>query len=785
MNAIEILKTLSGPASFAGAPFGADLLALCEALAVRGGLAFYIARDDKMAATARRVVTFAAPRLRALDLPGWDTLPYDRISPTPGVAARRCAALAEIARYQRAQGPMLIVTTASAMVQRIPARETLKRVSFAVAVGQAVKPGEITGYLAVNGYVRASTVREAGEFAIRGGIIDIFPPTAAEPFRLDFFGETLDSLRTFDPETQRSTGVAKSVALAPVSELLFDDAILTHFRERYLATFGPPSGDQMYESARASIRRQGVEAWLPLFHRQLETLFDYAGEDALFAVAHLAGEAAAERLAQTRDYYSARLDAAAGDVRKAKVLPPEELYLSAPELDALLASHPVLRLYPGEASASAFDMGARRGRDFAPERMSPEKNIFEEAIAHAHALKATGKRVAFAAWSAGSADRLINVMADHGLPDLVEVRTLEALQTRDFSVIEVPLEAGFISGNLAVISEADILGDRLAAPRRKRKSAAFIMDAATLSAGDLVVHVDHGVGRYIGLKTLTVTGAPHDCLQLEYAGGDMIFLPVENIDLISRYGSDDTENQVDRLGGASWQTRKARAKKRILEMAAELMAIAAARALKRADAVSAGQELYEEFAARFPYEETDDQLSAIEDVLADLSSGQPMDRLVCGDVGFGKTEVALRAAFVAAMSGKQVAVIAPTTLLARQHFKTFSERFAGWPLNVRHLSRLVGQREAIEAREGITNGSVDVLIGTHALLAKGIEFKRLGLMVVETQRALERVESRCARADIVGDADSAHVANGVDRHSRSVDHRDAAGRPACGAHLHH
>ncbi|KCZ94667.1 transcription-repair coupling factor [Hyphomonas johnsonii] len=734
MTPVDLLKSLSGPASFAGAPFGADMIAFCGALSARGGVGLYVARDDKVASTARRLAQFIAPRLDCIELPGWDTLPYDRISPTPGVAARRCAGLARLARYDAAQGPLLVITTATSIVQRVPPVSTMRRASFSVSTGHTVSQKDLTDYLSMNGYVRASTVREQGEFAIRGGIIDIFPPTAGEPYRLDFFGDALETLRTFDTETQRSTGDANSVAFAPVSELLFDDDILSVFRERYLATFGPPSGDQMYESARASIRRQGVEAWLPLFHDHLQTLFDYVGPDCLIGFGHLAGEAAAERLAQALDYYTARLEAADGDPHRAKVLEPSALYLETPDLEQQLATHAVVRFSPAEATGGAYDIGARIGRDFAPERLRADENVFEVTIAHARALYASGKPVVLAAWSTGSADRLINVMADHGLPNLAQVHTLEAARKTDFTVVELPLESGFVSPEIAVISEADILGDRLAGPRRKRKSASYITDAAALSQDDLVVHVDHGVGRYIGLKTLDVTGAPHDCLQLEYAGGDMIFLPVENIDLISRYGSEDSDSQLDRLGGAGWQTRKAKAKKRILEMAAELMAIAAARALKRADALAAGQGLYEEFAARFPYEETDDQLNAIEDVLSDLASGKPMDRLVCGDVGFGKTEVALRAAFMAAMSGKQVAVIAPTTLLARQHYKTFTERFAGWPLKVRHLSRLVGQRESVETRDGLADGSIDVVIGTHALLAKGMEFKRLGLLIVDEEQ---------------------------------------------------
>ncbi|MEP1599625.1 MAG: transcription-repair coupling factor, partial [Hyphomonas sp.] len=456
--------------------------------------------------------------------------------------------------------------------------------------------------------------------------------------------------------------------------------------------------------------------------------------DALIGMGHLAGEVAAERLSQAEDYHAARLEAGDGDVRQAKVLPPDALYLTPRELEAGLASRATARFYPAEPSAEAFDLKGRAGRDFAPERLHADINIFEAAIAHAKRLQSDGRPVVFAAWSVGSADRLINVMADHGLTDLALVHSMEAAKKTDFTVVEIPLESGFETPEIAVISEADILGDRLAGPRRKRKTANFISDAAALNPGDLIVHIDHGVGRYVGLKTLDLTGAPHDCLHLEYAGGDTIFLPVENIDLISRYGAEDSENQLDRLGGAGWQTRKAKAKKRILEMAAELMHIAAARELKRADAVNAGQGLYEEFAARFPYEETDDQMNAIEDVIGDLASGKPMDRLVCGDVGFGKTEVALRGAFVAAMSGKQVAVIAPTTLLARQHYKTFAERFAGWPLKVRQLSRLVGAKEAAETRDGLADGSVDVVVGTHALLTKTIEFKRLGLLVVDEEQ---------------------------------------------------
>ncbi len=734
MSPVDLLKNLSGAASYAGAPFGADLIVLCKALRKRGGIGVYVARDDKQAATAFRLAAFVDPVMTLVDLPGWDTLPYDRISPSPAIAARRCAALAQIANYDDPKSPMLVITTAGSLVQRLPPKEVMRQASLVLEAGADIRLDVLMQYLGVNGYIRSGTVREEGEYALRGGIVDIFAPTSPQPVRLDFFGDTLESIRCFDPETQRSTGSAEQIALAPVSEILFNEDIISLFRDKYLSAFGSPAGDQMYEAARASIRRQGVEGWLPLFYHRLDTLFDYAGGDALFALGQLAGEAAHDRLAQAEDYYGARLEAAGGDEGAAKVLPPGALYLADGEFEALLSTHAVVRFTPSDVAGDAADLGARTGRNFAPERTRPDANVFEAAIDYARELRRADKTVIFAAWSEGSAERLSGVLADHGLQGVRPVQTLMAAVEAGLCVAQLPVQAGFVSDRIALITEPDILGDRLSAPRRKRKAANFITEAGTLVKGDLIVHIDHGVGRYCGLRTLELTGAPHDCLELEYAGGDKIFLPVENIDLISRYGSEESDGTLDKLGGAGWQTRKARAKKRILEMAAELMEIAAKRALRQGEATNVGAGLYEEFAARFPYEETDDQLSAIEDVLSDLASGKPMDRLVCGDVGFGKTEVALRGAFMAAMSGMQVAVVAPTTLLARQHFSVFSERFHGWPLKVHHLSRLVSAREASETRQGLAEGSVDIVVGTHAILAKSVEFRRLGMMVIDEEQ---------------------------------------------------
>ncbi|MEL6245272.1 MAG: transcription-repair coupling factor [Pseudomonadota bacterium] len=733
MTPTELLKALRGPARIHGAPFGADLLTFSQAITESGRLGIYVARDEKAAIAAQSCLYFFAPNVDVFFLPAWDVLPYDRLSPTPSVSARRCAALARLAQRKPDSGAAICVTTASAMVQKAPPVEILKESSLAITVGERVGADKIVSYLTHNGYSRASTVRDRGEYAIRGGIVDIFPPTEDQPLRLDFFGDTLDALKAFDPETQRSTGTLKSAAFAPVSEILFTEARLAGFRERYLETFGPPSGDTMYEAARAEIRRQGLEHWLSLFYARLDSIFDYAGDEALLALGPLSSESARERIDQTRDYYASRVEAA-GDAQAARVLSPGELYLTADDLDALYADRAIAHFSVGDGAVGSVSLDAEPGRSFAPERARPDTNVFDVAVQHVARLQEANKTVLLAAWTEGSADRLQGVLADHGLENTPIVYSLEAARSAGVAIAPLSLETGFTSPDLAIITEPDLLGDRLAAPRRKRKAANFITDAGTLDAGDLVVHVDHGVGRYDGLRTLELAGAAHDCLELTYDGGDRIFLPVENIDLISRYGSEDAESALDRLGGVGWQTRKAKAKRRILEMAEELLSIAAARALRKAEPVDTGQGLYEEFAARFPYEETDDQLNAIEDVLEDLSSGKPMDRLICGDVGFGKTEVALRGAFLAAMGGMQVAVIAPTTLLARQHFKTFESRFSGWPLNVRHLSRLVPGKEASETRAGLASGTVDVVVGTHAVLAKAIDFKRLGLLIIDEEQ---------------------------------------------------
>jgi transcription-repair coupling factor (superfamily II helicase) len=737
---LETLARASGPLRVGGAPEGLDAALVTGAAKARGGVTLHVARDDATASSFIGAARFFAPDLETLRLPGWDCLPYDRVGPSPEIAATRLATLTALLKRDAKSGPVLVVTTGGALVQRTAPRERLAAASFSAKPGQDLDVEALKAYFAANGYVRAATVRERGEFAIRGGVIDLFAPELDEPVRLDLFGDTLESIRGFDPETQRSTKQLKAVELAPVSEAILDEAAASRFRRGYLEAFGAAQNDPLYEAVTQRVRRNGMEHWLALFHERLETLLDHVGPDALVTVGAQALNAARERLEQVRDYHAARLLPTPKGTPPYRALPPDALYLTDKELEAALRARDVRHLSPfveGESGEAMVDAGGRAGRTFAAERAQEGVNVWDAARAHVEALAGKGVRPVIAAWSEGSAERLGHVLQDHGMSDLFALPNAPALELMPkgkIGLAVLPMEHGFEAEGFAFLSEQDILGERMGRPRKRRRAANVILEAASLSPGDLVVHIDHGIGRYEGLKALEVQDAPHDCLELVYAGGDKLFLPVENIELVSRYGGEDAEANLDKLGGAAWQGRKARAKQRLKDMAEGLIQIAAARAAKVADEIVPPTALYDEFCARFPYEETEDQLGSIEDVMADLAAGHPMDRLICGDVGFGKTEVALRAAFVVAMSGRQVAVVGPTTLLARQHFKTFSERFRGWPVRVRQLSRMVGSKEAAETKKGIADQTIEIVVGTHAILSKDVQFKDLGLVIVDEEQ---------------------------------------------------
>jgi len=729
------------PLILAGVPTGfvpwlaADLARAAHGTG-KGGRAVIIAGDEGAMRALVDTVPVFAPEVEVLALPAWDSLPYDRASPALRVMAERLATLSAL--QERRKAPQLLVTTANAATQRLLTPFRIRQLTRRIAVGERIDRDALIGQLSALGYQRSDAVAEAGEYAVRGSLIDLFPAGESHALRLDFFGDEIESLRRFDPADQRSTDRAKSFLLMPASEALLDEASIKRFRARYRETFGAnATGDPLYQAVSDGRRMSGMEHWLPLFEEKLSTLFDHLGEADIVIRDSVADKSLESRREAIEDYHSNRVRAMASEPGSYRPLEPTGLYLSKDEWEVALAERPIHLAsgFPEPEGPRTIAFGVEPARDFAPER-AQQANIYEAVAKHVAKLRKDGRKVVLASYTTGARERLAGLLTDHGVKSQKLVDGWqEALGSKIQPVLMVlPLEHGFTTESVAVLTEQDMLGDRLVRRRRKRKAAdAFLAELATLSPGDLVVHAEHGIGRYEGLTQIPVSKTPHDCVALEYAGGNKLYVPVENIELLSRYGSESEGVALDRLGGEAWQRRKSRMKERIREIAGELIKTAAIRAT-RPGTVAEPDAAYPQFVDRFPYEETDDQDRSIEDVLADLESGKPMDRLVCGDVGFGKTEVALRAAFVVAMAGMQVALICPTTLLARQHFANFVDRLRGFPINLGRLSRLVPAAEAKKTKEGLEKGQVDIVIGTHALLAKGLKFKKLGLVIVDEEQ---------------------------------------------------
>ena len=723
--------------NLSGAPDGFDANILSNFITEKQKSIIFVARDDKRLDLMRKSLWFFSPNIPILDFPSWDCLPYDRVSPNANISSARMATLAALSSGFEA--PIVLLTTLNAITQYIPNRTIVSNNSFVAIVGRTINVKELRAYFSKMGFVQTPTVTEPGDYAIRGGIIDVFPPGESGPVRMDLFGDELESARRFDPVTQRTVENLDRIEFAPVSEVILDDVSINRFRNNYRKEFGSAGlDDPLYEAISAGRKHQGYEHWAPYFHDGMETIFDHLPNAVIFMDENI------ERIHTSRwdginDQYEARLEALNSKNRLETVykpIKPELFYVSPDDLFDLLNNREQRKfiVLPQPTGPNSLDMRARIGRNFAPERQNEELGLFEEFAKHIIEKRKTTS-VIIASMSLGARERLYGLLQDQGLSGMVNIKTWKDTNQAigSISLAVWHLEHGFEAPGLTIISEQDVLGELIIRKtNKKRRAKDFLTEASSLSVGDLVVHVDHGVGRYRGLETVKAAGAPHDCLLLEYANNDRLYLPVENVELLSRYGHET--GLLDRLGGSAWQAKKAKLKERIREMADKLLRIAAERSLRKSEILEVSPDKWNAFCARFPYVETDDQLNAIEDVVSDMSSGKPMDRLICGDVGFGKTEVALRAAFIAASAGTQAAIIAPTTLLARQHFKSFEERFRGTGIRVKQLSRFVTTSQMKKNREALRDGAVEIIIGTHALLAKDIKFANLGLLIIDEEQ---------------------------------------------------
>ncbi|MBX9726594.1 MAG: transcription-repair coupling factor, partial [Rickettsiales bacterium] len=697
------------------APFAAHAYVLVEAVRATGKPIVHVLPSDKELATTATLCEFLAPKATILQFPAWDTLPYDRVSPSHAITAIRLASLSVLAVADKTS-PYIVLTTVNAITQKLPPRAQFAKASFRITKGNTLRREALFEFLALNGYSRVGKVMEAGEYAVRGALIDVFPSGYAQAIRIDMFGDEVESLRNFDPLTQISEAAIDALELRAVNEILLNPESIARFRSRYLETFGAVTRDDpLYESISEGRTYQGMEHWLPLFYEQLETLADYC-PNAMLSFDHRLEAMANERANAVQDYYGARKLHQRKESIAYNPITPDTLFLNHDALMHAWRGNTRMMMTPF-AAEGAVNAGLR---------LSPQLfNRRHEEGLHARdvILDYIGKAVlpvTLAANSPGSADRIRKMLA--------------LSEDSPTQLVVLPIEQGFSCSEFILLTEQDMFGERIIrTQKRKRKSEAFLAEAASFIEGELIVHREHGIGRFEGLLTIEVNATRHDCLKLMYDGGTL-FLPVENIDLVSRYGTAEGEVALDKIGGVAWQRRKSALKKR-LKMAAEaLIKVAAERAAIAAPVLVADAGVYDEFVARFPYSETEDQLTAIDDVRTDLGAGHAMDRLICGDVGFGKTEVALRAAFIAASSGQQVAVIAPTTLLARQHFHTFSARFSGLPFTVRMHSRLTHAVDAAETKALLPEGKVDIVIGTHALLAGNVQFKNLGLLIVDEEQ---------------------------------------------------
>lgn len=671
-----------------------------------------------------------SPQGHIVTFPAWDCLPYDRVSPSVDIMAARMQALRLLSVEPRA--PATVIVPVAALLQRVVNKAVFTQGAMTLKTGETWSYSALLTYLTENGFRRRECVYEVGDFAVRGSLMDVFPPGYASPLRIDFFGDVVESLREFDVQTQKTLAHQDSLTLQPFGEVTLTPGVIERFKQHYREAFGHQSAalhkDPLFEHIGAGQPYPGMEHWLPLFYEGVSTLLDYMPNASLFMACD---ESAVHTfLSEAHNYYTAREHPVmAQEVYRA--LPPEKLYLTVAQWEGCKQSHPVT--YLGFFNRpDATHVQTQPALDFAAARMQGTQalgNALVKALADHKRLKPV-----FVASTPGGLERLNTFLMDVGIP-LHEGASWPWDADPIATLVHFPLEHGFITPTQLAITDQDLFGEKQErAALARRRSDKFFQDLSALHTHDVVVHRHHGFGRYDGLETLTINNSPHDCLRLLYADNDKLFLPVENIDLITRYGGDHTLVQLDKLGSSAWNNRKAKVKKRIAVVADYLIRLAAERALHKADALPTPQSAYLAFCNDFPYTETDDQLKAIEETLADLASGKPMDRLVCGDVGFGKTEVALRAAFAAVYNGKQVAVITPTSLLCRQHYINFAKRFLPYGMRVGQLSRLVSAQEAKQTKGELKEGQLPIVVGTHALLDDSIAFKDLGLVIVDEEQ---------------------------------------------------
>ncbi|HET6432207.1 transcription-repair coupling factor [Dyella sp.] len=728
----------------------ARALLIAEAARSHSGLLVAVTRDTQRASALEDELRLFAGNLPVLHFPDWETLPYDIFSPHSDIVSQRIATLYRLPSVTRG----VLVVPVATLMQRIAPRSHITGAGLMLAKGQKLDLLAEQRRLESAGYRYVPQVAEAGDFAVRGALIDIFPMGAAEPYRIELFDDEVESIRSFDPETQRSQQPVEKVELLPGREFPSTDDAAKNFRVRLRERFPiDVRRCPLYQDIKEGVTPGGIEYYLPLFFEQTATLFDYLADDALFVLGEGAGEASDQFWAQTSERYDQR----AHDIER-PVLPPAELYLSPEQLREQWNKRLRVEIVP-----TGHEHSVDSGTQPAPEVPLNRKGE-EPGTSLRHFLASYKGRVLIAADSAGRRESLAEQLAGAGMkPEAIDSwPAFVAADATRFAITVAPLEQGFALAKpaLAVLTERELFGERVRSERKRRRGQArdpdtIIRDLTELSVGSPIVHVDHGVGRYQGLESMELGGMQGEFLIIEYAKGDKLYVPVAQLGLVSRYSGTAPElAPLHSLGGDAWERARKKAAEKVRDVAAELLAIYAQREARGGQSLAIDRQMVEEFGASFPFEETPDQEQAIDAVLGDLAAPRAMDRVICGDVGFGKTEVALRAAFAAATAGKQVAVLVPTTLLAQQHYRNFADRFADWPVKVDVLSRFRSSKDVNAALKKLEAGEIDVIVGTHKLLQPDIKFKNLGLVVVDEEqrfgvRQKEQLKKLRAEVDLL------------------------------------
>ncbi len=694
------------------------------------------------------------PAVPVLGFPDWETLPYDAFSPHQDIISERLSTLYQLPAMERG----ILIAPVATLMHRLAPRSYIRGGSLVLGIGERLDLERMRRNLEQAGYQCVSQVFGHGEFAVRGSILDLYPMGSSLPFRIELFDDEVESIRTFDPESQRSLEKVESIRMLPAREFPLSDEAIRHFRQAYrTAIAGDPQRSLIYRDVSNGLAPPGIEYYLPLFFEQTETLFDYLPEGAQL----LTGEGVQAAAETFRRECDERFEMLRHNIER-PLLEPTAVFLDMPEVMGRIKGFP-------RTAIQSFEVAEAKGKAInhateAPPRLALEARAERPAAALLEFLEAFSGRVLFAAESAGRREALLDLL--HGC-DLAPapVDSWQAFLDSEapVGILVAPLERGLLMTDpaIAVIAEPQLYGEQVMQRRRRRRGGrgrdldAVVRNLAELQIGAPVVHEDHGVGRYLGLQKLTAGGIEAEFLTLEYAGGDKLYVPVASLHLISRYTGAAPENTpLHKLGTNQWERAKRKASERVRDVAAELLDLYARREARQGHAYPLDRGQYAAFAATFPFEETPDQQEAIDAVLADMEAPRPMDRLVCGDVGFGKTEVAMRAAFVAVMGGKQVTMLVPTTLLAQQHYENFRDRFADWPVRIAHVSRFRSKKEQDETLQGLEEGMVDIVIGTHKLLQSGIQYKRLGLVIIDEEhrfgvRQKERFKALRAEVDVL------------------------------------